>query len=532
MHYKINYHFTNKCDMSCHYCYGMMNESLNNDVLKTFNALTKLTNAINFAGGEVFLDIDTLHEMVQLGLKKSIQMSIISNGYQLLKHLDDPKIYFILKHIDKLGISVDSFNETTNGSIGRKTLDLKSLIKVSNLCRQYRTKLKINTVVSKLNHYEHIVDAIEQISPDVWKIIEVYSDKDEIKLTIDEYDAFVQKNTSSNLNISCERSANLTKSYVMVNGNGNLFIDQTIIDSVNVNDLLTEEQTNISIQFETALKSNGFDENAYFERYKTSEHSISIDGKSFKKKLNKRYHDNENMLLIDVEGINPRIYETKKYPFLTLGFKPVLYTGLIVNRNFEIIKDISSYLDPKKNVIREMFRNNKKVLEPFYTNIVRTLIENKIGLIVVSGIESELTFFEEMLYYGNMNRIEFEYVKTLMNNMLDIQSIKKDKILHMDTSKFASRSILQTLNEYRSDLFPFTRFNEKDGASSRHVSIDLLSLYLLSNKYTESQLAAEIDYNLKYCLDDVYDDYKLLYAYSSMSNIVSSNVDKNTDRSE
>jgi radical S-adenosyl methionine domain-containing protein 2 len=154
----------------------MMNESLNNDVLKTFNALTKLTNAINFAGGEVFLDIDKLHEMVQLGLKKSIQMSIISNGYQLLKHLDDPKIHFILKHIDKLGISLDSFNETTNGSIGRKTLDLKSLIKVSNLCRQYRTKLKINTVVSKLNHYEHMVDAIEQISPDVWKIIEVYSD--------------------------------------------------------------------------------------------------------------------------------------------------------------------------------------------------------------------------------------------------------------------------------------------------------------------------------------------------------------------
>ena len=83
--------------MSCHYCYGMMNESLNNDVLKTFNTLTKLTNAINFAGGEVFLDIDTLHEMVQLGLKKSIQMSIISNGYQLLKHLDDPKIPFYLK---------------------------------------------------------------------------------------------------------------------------------------------------------------------------------------------------------------------------------------------------------------------------------------------------------------------------------------------------------------------------------------------------------------------------------------------------
>src|SRR5690606_23194447 len=102
-------------------------------------------------------------------------------------------------------------------------------------------------------------------SPDVWKIIEVYSDKDEIKLTIDEYDAFVQKNTSSNLYISCERSSNLTKSYVMVNGNGNLFIDQTIINSVNINDLLTEEQTDISIQFETALKSNGFDENAYFE---------------------------------------------------------------------------------------------------------------------------------------------------------------------------------------------------------------------------------------------------------------------------
>lgn len=518
--------------MSCHYCYGMMNESTNNDVIKTFNTLTKLTNSINLAGGEVFLDIDTLHEMVQQGLKKSIQMSIISNGYQLLKHLDNPKVHFILKHIDKLGISVDSFESSTNHLIGRKPLDLQALLKLSNLCKQYRTKLKINTVVSKLNHKEKIVDYIEEISPDVWKIIEVYSNSDDISLTESVFNWFIQENTSTVLNMSIERSTSLTKSYVMVNGNGNLFIDQTIINSVNINDLLTEKQTDISIQFETALKSNGFDENAYFERYKTSEHSISIDGRALKKKVNKRYHDNENMLLIDVEGINPRIYETKKYPFLTLGFKPVLYTGLIVNRNLEIIKDISGYLDPRKNVVREVFKNNKKVLEPFYTNVVRTLIDNKIGLIVVSGIESELTFFEEMLYYGNMNRIEFEYVKTLMNNMLDIQSIKKDKILHIDTSKFASRSILQTLNEYRSDLFPFTRFNEKDGASSRHVSIDLLSLYLLSNKYTESQLATEIDYNLKYCLDDVYDDYKLLYAYSSMSNIMSSNVDKNTERSE
>ena len=68
-------------------------------------------------------------------------------------------------------------------------------MKVSNLCRNNTEQnSKINTVVSK-NHYEQMVDAIEQISPDVWKIIEVYSDKDEIKLTIDEYDAHLYKKT-------------------------------------------------------------------------------------------------------------------------------------------------------------------------------------------------------------------------------------------------------------------------------------------------------------------------------------------------
>lgn len=505
--------------MHCHHCYGMMNEDKSMNVIDTFMSLTRLTNSINLAGGEVFMNIDELYEIVKLGVGKSVHLSIISNGFKLLNHLEDEKVLYILKHIYKLGISIDSFDDSTNDLIGRKTLDITKLVKLSSICRSFRTKLKINTVVTKHNLGESIVDKIVLISPNQWKIIEVYTKKEDEKISISSFTEFCFRNNDDRLNISIENAEKLTVSYVMINGKGNLFIDNNEIESVNVNALGLDKSINPWDEFYNALVQNGFNEEAYMSRYSSSKEAVTMDLRSFNKKANRRLNQGENILFIDVEGITPRPGEIRRNPILTFGFKALLYTGLIINNDQEIIRTVQDFLKPDDCIITKMYENDVSIFNEFYTKVARVLLDNNIGLIVVSGIETELSFFEELMLYAELKRDEFEKIRDLANNMFDIQQIKAKDILKMEIKKTSSRNVLQELNAYRSDLFPYTREVEKNEFSSKEVSCDLIKLYVDPSKNLVKQTSDIIDEILFYCLDDVFDDYKLFVTYKSMKNI-------------
>ncbi|MDX9692068.1 MAG: viperin family antiviral radical SAM protein, partial [Acholeplasmataceae bacterium] len=347
MHYKINFHFTNKCDMACKHCFGLMNETEPSEVLEVFKQLKWLTNSVNLAGGEVFLNIDLLHSLIKQAVKDHLQVSIITNGLKLLNHLDDERVKFILKHIYQLGISIDSFKEQTNQCIGRTTLDLIKLKKLVSICNTNRVKVKINTVVSQKNMNEVMVNNIIDIHPNSWKIIQVFSQDDGILVNAHQFKSFTDKNKTDAIDIKIEKSEAITESYAMINGHGKLFLNSKVVDGFDLIPFTEEFKQRSSIKYSELLMESGFDQDKYFSRYIFNPQDIKLDVKKFIKKANKRVNQGINVLFIDVEGITPRPHQTDKYPNLTMGFKPVLFTGIILNEKSEIVDILSDYLNPK-----------------------------------------------------------------------------------------------------------------------------------------------------------------------------------------
>ena len=127
---------------------------------------------INFAGGEPFMNPDFLGELVTY-CKKTLHLesvSLVTNGSKVT----DKWLGTYGTDLDIMAISCDSFDEDTNVKIGRGTGNhLKTVVALSQKCKEYGIKLKINTVVNRYNHTEDMNAAIRQIAPFRWKCFQV-----------------------------------------------------------------------------------------------------------------------------------------------------------------------------------------------------------------------------------------------------------------------------------------------------------------------------------------------------------------------
>ena len=127
---------------------------------------------INFAGGEPFIKPKFLGELVKY-CKDELKLesvSIVTNGSKVR----EAWLREYGEYLDIMAVSCDSFNEKTNIEIGRGTGNhLKTVIGVSQMCKQHDVMLKINTVVNRFNFQEDMNAGIEQIDPFRWKCFQV-----------------------------------------------------------------------------------------------------------------------------------------------------------------------------------------------------------------------------------------------------------------------------------------------------------------------------------------------------------------------
>jgi radical S-adenosyl methionine domain-containing protein 2 len=129
---------------------------------------------INFAGGEPFIHADLLGALAHfckhdLG---DVAVSIISNGSLIQEDWLDQWG----DNVDVLGVSVDSFVEATNDSIGRGCPGRDHLLQVKNVrswCDDKGIKFKLNTVVNALNVDEDMNLHIAELRPDRWKVFQL-----------------------------------------------------------------------------------------------------------------------------------------------------------------------------------------------------------------------------------------------------------------------------------------------------------------------------------------------------------------------
>ena len=187
----MNYHFTRRCNFGCGFCFHTASSSHVLPLADARRGLAMLADAgmtaMNFAGGEPFLEVGGLHvgELARF-CKRELKLpfvSIVTNGSLVTQDW----LAQYGGHLDMLGVSCDSFDEQTNVALGRRALassteggeagdiampHAERVFRLADWCRGVALPLKLNTVVTAQNAGEDMRAAVARLGPVRWKLFQ------------------------------------------------------------------------------------------------------------------------------------------------------------------------------------------------------------------------------------------------------------------------------------------------------------------------------------------------------------------------
>lgn len=270
---KVNIHITEVCNYHCKHCFAHFpqNDTLVADSWKIVLdnlAESRMVDAINFAGGEPLLYY-SFSEVAKYAKKKELSLSLITNGSLIKSGIFFPKDLFPL--FDMIGFSIDSLDEKTLFNIGRrdannKVMSKEDTISILNYAKEQnpKVKIKVNTVVSKFNKDEQIVELENLAHIDRWKFLKVepfdykgFSNK-ELLISDGEFNDFLSRNKRRYGETVIEQS--MEHSYLIIDNYGNLLDDKDYRYTV-LGNLIYEP-------FDEVIKRYSLDKEKYDNRYK------------------------------------------------------------------------------------------------------------------------------------------------------------------------------------------------------------------------------------------------------------------------
>jgi len=240
----VNYHLIKNCDMHCRHCFSDFNELSENKLSfeSAKQIIQEISNIksfkkINFSGGEptIFKGIE---QLIRFAKEQGLETSMVTNCYNLVK---TPDLLDELKGcLDLLVFSIDSFEQKTNIEIGRcvgekkQTISYDYFLRLAQKCNDYGIKIKINTVVTKLNCNENLAKKIATFKPIRWKILRmlpVESQNDDAAKnyypTDEEYNNFITNNKEIaeelGVKVVAEENEDMIGSYLMISPDGKFF---------------------------------------------------------------------------------------------------------------------------------------------------------------------------------------------------------------------------------------------------------------------------------------------------------------------
>jgi radical S-adenosyl methionine domain-containing protein 2 len=252
----INWHITEVCNYTCQYCYAKWDapteqRDLIHDRVRTRELLRRLyaffhaendanplkqsmawqSVRLNIAGGEPLLYEQKVLDMIATAKEIGFDVSLITNG----SRLDQDLMAAVAPSISLLGLSIDSVNAQTNQAIGRidrrgRLLDLTALVEAIQESRQLHPglRLKINTVVNRVNQSEDMTDLIARLRPDKWKILRMLPIVDaSLAVSQEAFDTFVTRHAHLGAVRHVEDNQDMTESYLMVDPLGRFFQNAT-----------------------------------------------------------------------------------------------------------------------------------------------------------------------------------------------------------------------------------------------------------------------------------------------------------------
>ncbi|MDP2455071.1 MULTISPECIES: viperin family antiviral radical SAM protein [unclassified Kaistella] len=241
----VNYHLWEPCNMRCKFCFAPFYDAkklLPKGHLpkeKSLELIQRIADfgfqKITFAGGEPTL-CPWISELIAFAKEKGLTTMLVTNGTRLTEEfLNSNK-----NHLDWIILSIDSADDETNINSGRavtgKTpVSLQSYKIFIDAIKKHRYRLKINTVVHRLNYKELLLELINYAQPERWKVFQVLPIKGENDLHITdfiindfEFNHFISNHRQlkeEGILIS-EDNSEMKNSYVMIDPAGRFYTNK------------------------------------------------------------------------------------------------------------------------------------------------------------------------------------------------------------------------------------------------------------------------------------------------------------------
>ncbi|MGW1752074.1 viperin family antiviral radical SAM protein [Streptomyces sp. NPDC002092] len=237
----VNFHLWQPCNMHCGFCFARFKDVRREvlpaghlparDALRVVKMLADFGfKKITFAGGEPFL-CPWLDDLIEMAAECGMVTSVVTNG-SLVEDLSD------LAHLlDWIVVSVDSLGLRTLTELGRTTSGRPMTESAyRDLCGQAHevgVRLKVNTVVTRVNMKEHLAPFIADVAPHRWKILQMLPIKGQnggkanpFAISREEFANFVARNrwvSRRGVKVVPEENEDMVGSYAMLDPAGRFF---------------------------------------------------------------------------------------------------------------------------------------------------------------------------------------------------------------------------------------------------------------------------------------------------------------------
>jgi len=180
----VNWHICTSCNMRCKFCFAVFGDVRKElggaphlpleENLQIAEVLGRNYSKVSVAGGEP-LTYPNLFEILTRLKECGTITSLVTNGAELIGHPD--RLEKMAPYLDWVGISIDSFRPSVHEALGRckagRSYGIKEYLHLARHIRQLGMRLKINTVVNRLNLMEDMSLFINEAKPERWKIFQV-----------------------------------------------------------------------------------------------------------------------------------------------------------------------------------------------------------------------------------------------------------------------------------------------------------------------------------------------------------------------
>jgi len=233
----VNLHPTWRCNYQCGFCHSTfpgIGDSLGREEWKTLIRTLGCAppihgrfeiDKISIAGGEPTL-VPFLPELLREVRRHDLVSSLITNGSGLRGEL----LQEIAEYLDWVALSIDSQDEGTNVRLGRGSGAHVRTTKraVERLRAHDHVRIKLNTVVTRLNWREDLHRLVAWVRPDRWKVFQAMRVEDqngsrmgEFSVSDAQFARFCERH--ADLDPVCESAEAMRGSYLMIDPRGRFF---------------------------------------------------------------------------------------------------------------------------------------------------------------------------------------------------------------------------------------------------------------------------------------------------------------------